>query len=226
MNRISPALKLQTVAQGTWEIVTQTPVELDITGQVELFHGLDDQARVIRIHPGASVMYRSFTTESVTSKIRFEVLDSAKLVVRAGFFGNTNTPIASVIETVITGSMVEADIEILSLAFDGASLDIDGILTIEPGCKEIIGSIRETNVFIGDTGMIRGVPTLKVRSDDVKASHSCTIERLSDEHRFYLEGRGLSEQDAKIVLLDGKIAHLYAGLADESLAVIRAQFLT
>jgi len=226
MNPVFPALELQSISQGTWEIVTQTPTELDIIGQVELFHGLDNLARVIRIHPGASVMYRSFTTESVTSKIRFEVLDSAKLVVRAGFFGNTNAPIASVIETVVMGSKVEADIEILGLAFERASLDIDGILTIEAGCKEVVGSIRETNVFIGDTGMIRGVPTLKVRSDDVKASHSCTIERLSDEHRFYLEGRGLSEQDAKMTLLDGKISHLYTGLADESLEAIRSQFLT
>ncbi|MFZ4461221.1 MAG: SufD family Fe-S cluster assembly protein [Patescibacteria group bacterium] len=226
MNPTSPALELQTVADGFWNISPKTPVELDITGQVELFHGLDNLARVIRIHPGASVIYRSLTTESVTSKIRFEVLDSAKLVVRAGFFGNANAPIASVIEAVVMGSKVEADIEILGLAFERASLDIDGILTIEAGCKEVVGSIRETNVFIADTGMIRGVPTLKVRSDDVKASHSCTIERLSDEHRFYLEGRGLSEQDAKMTLLDGKISHLYAGLADESLEAIRSQFLT
>ncbi|MBT3727553.1 hypothetical protein HOG21_08115 [bacterium] len=33
------------------------------------------------------------------------------------------------------------------------------------------------------------MPTLLVRSDDVKASHSCKMERISDEKLFYLRSR-------------------------------------
>ncbi len=220
------ALTREAVTDGFWNIDIHTPKLLEVSGKVELFENCSGESeRIIRIHEASDVIYRAFSLDASVMKTRFEVVGSAKLKIRVGFFGVQGAPIKSVIETVIMGSGVTADIAILGIAFDGAELDIDGNLTIESGCKEVVGAIHESNIFLGQTGAIRGVPTLKVRSDDVKASHSCTIERLSDEHRFYLEGRGLSEHDAKLTLLDGKIASLYTGLPDEQIESIRSIFL-
>jgi Fe-S cluster assembly scaffold protein SufB len=36
---------------------------------------------------------------------------------------------------------------------------------------------------------IRGIPTLLVASSDVKANHSCAIEKISDSKIFYLRSR-------------------------------------
>lgn len=59
---------------------------------------------------------------------------------------------------------------------------------------------------------MRGLPTLLVHSNDVKASHACNMERISDDKLFYLRSRGLPKQDATVIMLESYIAKIYEGL--------------
>jgi len=67
----------------------------------------------------------------------------------------------------------------------------------------------EENIFLGATGKVRGLPTLLVHSNDVKASHACNMERISDEKLFYLRSRGLPREDATVLMLESYIARIF-----------------
>jgi Fe-S cluster assembly scaffold protein SufB len=43
---------------------------------------------------------------------------------------------------------------------------------------------------------------LNVKSFNVKASHSCKVERINDEILFYLKSRWISENEAIIMLIE------------------------
>jgi Fe-S cluster assembly protein SufD len=43
-------------------------------------------------------------------------------------------------------------------------------------------------------------PMLEIYADDVKCSHGSTVGQLNDAAMFYMEQRGISEKEAKLLL--------------------------
>ncbi|MGK2861322.1 MAG: Fe-S cluster assembly protein SufD [Chitinophagaceae bacterium] len=61
------------------------------------------------------------------------------------------------------------------------------------------------NILLSDLASVNTKPQLEILADDVKCSHGCTVGRLDDEGLFYLQSRGITEKNAKSLLL-----HAYA----------------
>jgi Fe-S cluster assembly protein SufD len=57
------------------------------------------------------------------------------------------------------------------------------------------------NILLTDDATINTKPQLEIWADDVKCSHGCTNGQLDEEQLFYLRSRGISEKDAKNILL-------------------------
>ena len=57
-------------------------------------------------------------------------------------------------------------------------------------------------------------PELEIYADDVKCSHGATTGKLDDAQLFYLRARGISEAEAKRMLLEAFIGDLYADLPE------------
>ena len=47
------------------------------------------------------------------------------------------------------------------------------------------------------------LPNLHIDENDVEASHSCSVGSLNQDHIYYLESRGLLEDEARNVLIKG-----------------------
>jgi hypothetical protein len=77
-------------------------------------------------------------------------------------------------------------IKIIWIVSNNWKIDIDWTLDILPWLKEINWDLIEENIFIWNSGYIKSIPNLFVWSNDVKVSHSCKMERISDEKLFYL----------------------------------------
>ena len=60
---------------------------------------------------------------------------------------------------------------------------------------------------------MKWIPTLLVRSDDVEASHSCKIEKISEKNLFYLKSRWIDEKDAHILLLEANVKSIFSCLS-------------
>ena len=57
------------------------------------------------------------------------------------------------------------------------------------------------NILLSDSATVNTKPQLEIFADDVKCSHGCTIGRLDEEGLFYLQSRGITEKNAKSLLL-------------------------
>jgi Fe-S cluster assembly protein SufD len=57
------------------------------------------------------------------------------------------------------------------------------------------------NILLGEKASANTKPQLEIFADDVKCSHGCTVGRLDEEALFYLRARGISEKNAKALLL-------------------------
>lgn len=62
---------------------------------------------------------------------------------------------------------------------------------------------KHATLMLGDYGIINSKPNLRIFADDVKASHGATIAELDADSLFYLKSRGIDEQSARALLLEG-----------------------
>ncbi len=64
------------------------------------------------------------------------------------------------------------------------------------------------NILLSDTAEVYTKPELEIYSDDVKCAHGATIGELDEQAIFYMRSRGISEADAKDLLLDGFLSEI------------------
>ena len=89
------------------------------------------------------------------------------------------------------------------------NIKLDGILTIESELKNVKWRLDEENIFLWESGKISGIPTLYVATNDVEASHSCKMEKISDEKLFYLRSRWIKKNNALQMMIEGYIFDLF-----------------
>ena len=57
------------------------------------------------------------------------------------------------------------------------------------------------NIIISENAKVNSKPQLEIWADDVKCSHGCTTGQIDKEQLFYLRSRGITEKNAKAILL-------------------------
>jgi len=57
------------------------------------------------------------------------------------------------------------------------------------------------NLLLSDKALVNTNPELEIFADDVKAQHGATIGQIEDESLFYLRSRGISEREARRILI-------------------------
>ena len=75
---------------------------------------------------------------------------------------------------------------------------------------------KQTNraLLLSDDAVINSNPQLEIFADDVKCTHGAAIGQLDDEAMFYLRARGLTERDARYMLI-----HAYVGEVLERIGI-------
>jgi Fe-S cluster assembly protein SufB len=78
------------------------------------------------------------------------------------------------------------------------------------GMIRITKSARNSRAYLAEHGMILGkearvdaIPGLEIETNEVKATHSASVAQINDEQIFYLMSRGLSEDEAKKLIILG-----------------------
>ena len=64
------------------------------------------------------------------------------------------------------------------------------------------------NILLSDDAAAYTKPELQIHADDVKCSHGATTGELDPKSIFYIRSRGISEHDAKKILLEAFIDNL------------------
>ncbi len=86
---------------------------------------------------------------------------------------------------------------------ESSRMTFTGVSSIEEGAdKSKTRQEAKIIVFDHDADGIAS-PILKISDNDVLASHAAVVGRLNEEHLFYLESRGLSEEEAKRLIALG-----------------------
>jgi Fe-S cluster assembly protein SufD len=97
----------------------------------------------------------------------------------------------------------------LLVAAGAAQMHVDVTGHIEKGMEK--SSCHQTNrgIILEEFGVISVEPKLLIDEYDVDAGHGCAIGQINSEELYYLLSRGLTEAEAKELIISGYLSPLY-----------------
>jgi Fe-S cluster assembly protein SufD len=92
----------------------------------------------------------------------------------------------------------------------------NGKVFVRKDAQKINAFQSNANVLLSDNATINSKPELEIYADDVKCSHGSTTGQLDEEAVFYLRARGISEKNAKQLMVGAFIADVLAKIENEA----------
>ncbi len=84
---------------------------------------------------------------------------------------------------------------------DSASAVFNGHIFVARDAQKTKAFQKNANILMMPTATIDTMPFLEIYADDVVCSHGATVGQIDDNALFYLMQRGISESDAKLLLM-------------------------
>ncbi|MCC7196917.1 Fe-S cluster assembly protein SufB [Candidatus Peregrinibacteria bacterium] len=80
-----------------------------------------------------------------------------------------------------------------------------GLLKVYPGMKNCKSKVACDALMLDKESRSDTYPTMEVDEDEVSIEHEATVSKIGEEQMFYLMSRGLSEQEAATMIVNGFI---------------------
>ena len=92
-----------------------------------------------------------------------------------------------------------------SVARGGGRTSYRGLVRVNPNAHHSRSTVKCDALLVDTISRSDTYPYVDVRNDDVTMGHEATVSKVSDDQLFYLMSRGLSEQQATAMIVNGFI---------------------
>ncbi|CAN5701605.1 Fe-S cluster assembly protein SufB [soil metagenome] len=90
-----------------------------------------------------------------------------------------------------------------SVSKDGGRATYRGQLKVAPGATNVVASVRCDALMLDDQSRSDTYPYIDIQEDDTSMSHEATVGKISQDQVFYLMSRGLTENEAQNLIVQG-----------------------
>lgn len=144
-------------------------------------------------------------------KVRVHLMGpGAKCQINCGYLVNDNNKINIDIQVLHESQETTSVQQIRGLVTDRADVCFAGTITIPYDSQKCDGRQNHRAIVLSDLARVSATPQLEIWADDVQCAHGSAIGPLNPEHLFYLQTRGISESDAKRLLIGSFFNDLFA----------------
>lgn len=91
---------------------------------------------------------------------------------------------------------------------DLSKINFEGLVKIEKGAKGTNTWLATHLLILSDQAKGRATPSLEILENDIKAGHAATVGKVNEMEMFYLQSRGLSEKQAKQLIVQGFLSSI------------------
>lgn len=114
--------------------------------------------------------------------------------------------------------------DIRAVFFENSAFSNDGMIHIAKGAHGADGYFT-SKVLLFDDARGRSVPSLEIDENELKAGHASTIGRPDENQMFYMKARGISEKQAKKLIVEGFFEPVLAFLPISKKADVRKRLI-
>jgi Fe-S cluster assembly protein SufB len=90
-----------------------------------------------------------------------------------------------------------------SVSKDGGRATYRGSVKVAPGATGVVASIRCDALMLDDRSRSDTYPYIDIQEDDTTLTHEATVGKVSEDQIFYLMSRGLTENEAQNLVVQG-----------------------
>jgi Fe-S cluster assembly protein SufD len=89
-----------------------------------------------------------------------------------------------------------------------------GNIIVDPGAQQTDAFQESRNLLLSKRAHADAIPGLEIQANDVRCTHAAAIAQIDAEQLFYLRSRGLREDVAKRLVIEGFLAELVERFED------------
>jgi Fe-S cluster assembly protein SufD len=89
-----------------------------------------------------------------------------------------------------------------------------GNIIVDPGAQQTDAFQESRNLLLSKKAHADAIPGLEILADDVRCTHAAAIAQVDKDQLFYLTSRGLDDETAKALIIEGFLESLVERLAE------------
>ena len=89
-----------------------------------------------------------------------------------------------------------------------------GMIKVDPGAQQTDAFQESRNLLLSKKAHADAIPGLEILANDVRCTHAAAIAQVDKEQLFYLTSRGLGDETAKALIIEGFLEALVERLAE------------
>lgn len=202
------------------EIVVQDRAQWDVTVIVEGVYGSMTQLKITQRHTigtGASLKLHIVTLHpnvdhDVVSHVTGENSESG---IDWMFYGKGSERQTLNVRNVFDGREGQGEVFMRGIVEDHAYSTCKGLIEIGLQGGGTNTYLTQEVLMLDATSKVDAIPALEIKTNDVKASHSATIARVTEEDLFYFGARGISPHEARRMFVLGFLGDMTEKIPDE-----------
>ncbi len=210
-------------ATGRWshgvEIILEDDASLDFTSLQAADVGAELwMAQRVQLGRGARCTVRNATLggKSVEQSYRSHVIGAdAVSTLEWMFYAKGNERYALSARNVFDARNGGGEITMKGIAEQTAHVRCDGLIDIGLQGGGTNTYLTQEVLMLDSSSKVDAVPGLEIKTNDVKASHSATVARITEEDLFYFGARGIPQHEARHIFIRGFLGDVAEGTGDE-----------
>ncbi|MCX7120988.1 MAG: SufD family Fe-S cluster assembly protein [Gammaproteobacteria bacterium] len=193
------------VTQNTKQLIIQNGVlhsSSDFSNEIIL----DDENIIITPSQNSKIVlyFINNAEESIAQNIQVNFTEQNAEVSIFGLYQARNTHSFN-IKTVMNHAVANCVSRQLwkGVMYDSAKVAFEGKIIVAPDAQKTEAHLTNKNLLLSKDAEVSTRPFLEIDANDVKCSHGATVGCLDNEAIFYLRSRGISENEARELLIEG-----------------------
>ena len=89
-----------------------------------------------------------------------------------------------------------------------------GMIRVDPGAQQTDAFQESRNLLLSTEAHADAIPGLEIEANDVRCTHAAAVAQIDREQLFYLRARGLDDEAARRLIIEGFLEALVARLAE------------
>ncbi len=102
-----------------------------------------------------------------------------------------------------------------SISKDGGTASYRGLVKVEAGLSNVKSKVECDALILDPSSRSNTFPVMDIRSEDARMEHEAKVSKIGEDQLFYLMSRGLTEEEAAVMLVNGFIDPLVKELPME-----------
>ena len=114
-----------------------------------------------------------------------------------------------------TGKKTSSRMDAAGVLSEKATKIFRGTIDFRKGCAGSVGNEKEDVLLLDDTIVNQTIPLILCDEEDVEGNHGASIGKIDEELLFYLESRGISEDEVYAMMAKARINAICNKIFDE-----------